>query len=208
MLRWLTAGESHGPSLVAILEGLPAHVHLTSGDIQDALARRRLGYGRGARMKFEQDEVTIVGGVRHGETIGGPVAIEVGNTEWPKWEKVMSADPVDPVELEALARNAALTRPRPGHADLAGMQKYDFDEARPILERASARGTAASNFLEQAVDARVVSHVIELGGVRAPAGLWPEPGDVERLDADPVRCLDPEAGAAMVAAIDQAHKDG
>src|SRR6476469_8576746 len=216
MLRWLTAGESHGPSLVAILEGLPAHVRVTTDDLADSLARRRLGYGRGARMKFEQDQVRVLGGVRHGETQGGPVAIEVGNTEWPKWEKVMSADPVPDAELEALARNAALTRPRPGHADLAGMQKYDFDEARPILERASARETAArvalgrvaSNFLEQAVDARVVSHVIELGGGRAPAGLWPEPGDVERLDADPVRCLDPEAGAAMVAAIDQAHKDG
>ena len=181
MLRWLTAGESHGPSLVAILEGLPAHVRVTTDDIADALARRRLGYGRGARMKFEQDEVTLLGGVRHGETQGGPVAIEIGNTEWPKWEKVMSADPVDPVELEALARNAALTRPRPGHADLVGMQKYDFDEARPILERASARETAArvalgrvaSNFLEQAVGARIVSHVVELGGVQAPAGLVP-----------------------------------
>ena len=185
MLRWLTAGESHGPSLVAILEGLPAHVNVTTADIQDSLARRRLGYGRGARMKFEQDEVTIVGGVRHGLTLGGPVAIEVGNTEWPKWEQVMSADPVDPVELEALARNAALTRPRPGHADLAGMQKYDFDEARPILERASARETAArvalgrvaSNFLEQTVGARLVSHVIELGGVRTrrPAPRWSRP---------------------------------
>jgi chorismate synthase len=216
MLRWLTAGESHGPSLVAILEGLPAHVQVTTADIQDALARRRLGHGRGARMKFEQDRVTISGGVRHGETIGGPVAIEVANTEWPKWEKVMSADPVDRAELDALARNAALTRPRPGHADLAGMQKYDFDEARPVLERASARETAArvalgrvaSNFLEQSVGARIVSHVIELGGERAPAGLWPEPDDVARLDEDPVRCLDPVASLAMVAAIDQAHKDG
>jgi chorismate synthase len=216
MLRWLTAGESHGPSLVAILEGLPAHVRVTSDDISDALARRRLGYGRGARMKFEADEVTVVGGVRHGETQGGPVAISVGNTEWPKWDKVMSADPVDPVELDALARNAALTRPRPGHADLVGMQKYDFDEARPILERASARETAArvalgrvaTHFLEQSVGARVVSHVVELGGVAAPAGSVPEPEDTERLDADPVRCLDPEASAAMVARIDQAHKDG
>ncbi|MGZ5399855.1 MAG: chorismate synthase, partial [Nocardioides sp.] len=189
MLRWLTAGESHGPSLVAILEGLPSHVRVTSEDIVDALARRRLGYGRGARMKFEQDEVTLLGGVRHGLTQGGPVAISVGNTEWPKWEKVMSADPVDPVELDALARNAALTRPRPGHADLVGMQKYGFDEARPILERASARETAArvalgrvaTHFLEQAVGARVVSHVIELGGVRAPAGTVPEPDDVARL---------------------------
>jgi chorismate synthase len=178
MLRWLTAGESHGPSLVAILEGLPAHVSVTSTDIVDALARRRLGYGRGARMKFEQDEVTIIGGVRHGHTQGGPVAIQVGNTEWPKWEKVMSADPVDPAELESLARNEALTRPRPGHADLVGMQKYAFDEARPVLERASARETAArvalgrvaASFLEQSVSARVVSHVVELGGVPAPGG--------------------------------------
>ncbi|GAA4751093.1 chorismate synthase [Nocardioides endophyticus] len=216
MLRWLTAGESHGPSLVAILEGLPAHVQVTSDDIADALARRRLGYGRGARMKFEQDEVTIVGGVRHGKTQGGPVAVQVGNTEWPKWDKVMSADPVDPVELEAMARNAPLTRPRPGHADLAGMQKYAFDDARPILERASARETAArvalgrvaSNFVEQAVGARIVSHVIELGGVRAPAGEWPEPDDVARLDADEVRCLDAETSKRMVERIDQAHKDG
>ncbi len=219
MLRWLTAGESHGPSLVAILEGLPAHVRVTSDDIADSLARRRLGYGRGARMKFEQDEVTIVGGVRHGETQGGPVAINVGNTEWPKWEKVMSADPVDPGELKETGRNAPLTRPRPGHADLAGMQKYDFDESRPILERASARETAArvalgrvaSNFLEQVGGIGIVSHVIELGGVRAPAGVWPESADaavVAALDEDPVRCLHPETAAAMVERIDQAHKDG
>ncbi|MBW8752395.1 MAG: chorismate synthase [Propionibacteriales bacterium] len=216
MLRWLTAGESHGPSLVAILEGLPAHVQVTSADIADALARRRLGYGRGARMKFEQDEVTIVGGVRHGETIGAPVAIQVGNTEWPKWEQVMSADPVDRDELDALARNAPLTRPRPGHADLVGMQKYDFPEARPILERASARETAArvalgrvaSAFLQQATGAQVLSHVVELGGVPAPAGSVPRPADLARVDADPVRCLDPDASKAMVAAIDQAHKDG
>ncbi|MEO9325138.1 chorismate synthase [Nocardioides sp. C4-1] len=216
MLRWLTAGESHGPSLVAILEGLPAHVEVTTSDIADSLARRRLGYGRGARMKFEQDEVTINGGVRHGRTQGGPVAITVGNTEWPKWETVMAADPVDPSLLKETGRNAPLTRPRPGHADLAGMQKYDFEEARPILERASARETAArvalgrvaSNFLEQSVGARIVSHVIELGGVRAPSGLWPAADDVERLDADPVRCLDPDTSAAMVERIDQAHKDG
>lgn len=216
MLRWLTAGESHGPSLVAVLEGLPAHVRVTTDDIADSLARRRLGYGRGARMKFEQDQVTISGGVRHGETQGGPVALVVGNTEWPKWEKVMAADPVDAAELDALARNAPLTRPRPGHADLAGMQKYDFEESRPILERASARETAArvalgrvaSNFLEQAVGARIVSHVVELGGVPAPKGSVPAADDVERLDADPVRCLDPEASAAMVERIEQAHKDG
>jgi chorismate synthase len=216
MLRWLTAGESHGPSLVAILEGLPAHVQVTSADIAEALARRRLGYGRGARMKFEQDEVTITGGIRHGETIGGPVAIEIGNTEWPRWEKVMSADPVDEAELEALARNAALTRPRPGHADLVGMQKYDFAEARPILERASARETAArvalgavaARFLQQSVGAQVVSHVVAIGAARAPAGSVPLPADVKALDADPVRCLDASASASMQAAIDQAHSDG
>ncbi|WP_101524600.1 chorismate synthase [Nocardioides houyundeii] len=216
MLRWLTAGESHGPSLVAILEGMPARVRVTTEDIADSLARRRLGYGRGARMKFEADAVRVLGGVRHGETLGGPVAIEVGNSEWPKWEKVMSADPVDPAELDVLARNAALTRPRPGHADLVGMQKYDFDESRPILERASARETAARvalgrvamNFLRQAVDVEVLSHVVELGGVAAPAGSIPQPSDLARLDEDPVRCLDPDASVAMVSAIDQAHKDG
>ena len=216
MLRWLTAGESHGPLLVAILEGLPAHVSITTDDLRDALARRRLGHGRGARMKFEQDDVRFVGGVRHGETIGGPVAVEIGNTEWPKWDQVMSADPIDPVELDALARNAPLTRPRPGHADLVGMQKYAFDEARPVLERASARETAArvalgrvaTNFLQQAVGATVVSHVVELGGVPAPAGLVPTVDDVAALDDDPVRCLDPTASEKMVAAIDQAHKDG
>src|SRR3954465_2916679 len=216
MLRWLRAGGSHGPSLTAILEGLPAHVQVTSADIADALARRRLGYGRGARMKFEQDEGQTTGGVRGGQTQGGPVSIVIGNTEWPKWEQVMASDPVDPVELEALARNAALTRPRPGHADLVGMQKYAFDEARPVLERASARETAArvalgrvaSLFLEQATDARMVSHVVELGGVRAPAGSVPGPDDVARLDDDPVRCLDPDASKLMVERIDQAHKDG
>ncbi|MDZ5622198.1 chorismate synthase [Nocardioides sp. HM23] len=216
MLRWLTAGESHGPSLVAILEGLPAHVEVTTEDISDSLARRRLGYGRGARMKFEADAVRVVGGVRHGRTQGGPIAIEVGNTEWPKWEQVMAADPVDQEVLDGLARNAPLTRPRPGHADLAGMQKYNFEDARPVLERASARETAArvalgrvaSNFLEQAVGAQIVSHVIEIGGVRAPAGLWPAPGDVARLDEDPVRCLDPDTSKLIVERIDQAHKDG
>lgn len=216
MLRWLTAGESHGPSLVAILEGLPAHVRITSEQIGDALARRRLGYGRGARMKFERDEVTIVGGVRHGESQGGPVAIEVGNTEWPKWETVMSADPVDPEILEKQARNAPLTRPRPGHADLAGMQKYDFEDARPILERASARETAArvalgavaSAFLEQTVGARILSHVIELGGVRTTGAELPAPDDVAGLDEDPVRCFDADSSKLMVERIDQAHKDG
>jgi chorismate synthase len=216
MLRWLTAGESHGPSLVAILEGLPAQVEVTSADLADALARRRLGYGRGARMKFEQDEITINGGVRHGLTQGGPVALTIGNSEWPKWETVMSADPVDPSLLKETGRNAALTRPRPGHADLAGMQKYDFAEARPILERASARETAArvalgrvaSNFLAQVGGIEILSHVVELGGVRAPTGSVPARGDLARLDEDPVRCLDPDASAAMVARIDQAHEDG
>ena len=216
MLRWLTAGESHGPALVAILEGLPAHVAITTDDVAAALARRRLGKGRGARMTFEQDRVTILGGVRHGRTIGGPVAIEVANTEWPKWEQVMAADPVDESVLADLPRHAPLTRPRPGHADLVGMQKYAFDEARPVLERASARETAArvalgsvaSAFLEQVTGARIVSHVIELGGVRAPAGVVPGPDDVGRLDDDEVRCLDPGASAAMVAAIDDAHRDG
>ncbi|HEX6876844.1 MAG TPA: chorismate synthase [Nocardioidaceae bacterium] len=216
MLRWLTAGESHGPALVAVLEGLPAHVEVTSGDIADALARRRLGYGRGARMKFEADEIEIIGGLRHGRSLGSPVAIRIGNSEWPKWEKVMAADPVDPAELEVLARNAALTRPRPGHADLVGMQKYDFDEARPVLERASARETAARvalgavamKFLQQAVGAQVVSHVVAIGTACAPQGTVPAPGDMARLDADPVRCLDADASKAMVAEIDQAHKDG
>ncbi len=216
MLRWLTAGESHGPSLTAVMEGLPAHVRITSDDIADALARRRLGYGRGARMKFEKDQVRITGGVRHGESQGGPVAIEVGNTEWPKWETVMASDPVEPEVLEKQARNAPLTRPRPGHADLVGMQKYDFDDARPILERASARETAArvalgavaSAFLEQALGVRLVSHVLEIGGVRTPSHEVPSPEDVARLDEDPVRVLDPDGSKQMVARIDEAHKDG
>ena len=216
MLRWLTAGESHGPSLTAVMEGLPAHVRITSDDIADALARRRLGYGRGARMKFEKDQVRITGGVRHGESQGGPVAIEVGNTEWPKWETVMASDPVDADVLAGQARNAPLTRPRPGHADLVGMQKYDFDDARPILERASARETAArvalgavaSAFLEQALGVRLVSHVLEIGGVRTPGREVPAPEDVARLDEDPVRVLDPDGSKQMVARIDEAHKDG
>ncbi|GAB3982276.1 chorismate synthase [Actinoallomurus acanthiterrae] len=216
MLRWLTAGESHGPALVAILEGLPAGVRVTSDDIAEALRRRRLGHGRGARMKFEQDRVTIVGGIRHGRTQGGPVAIEVGNTEWPKWETVMSADPVDPDELAAQARNAPLSRPRPGHADLAGMQKYGFDDARPILERASARETAArvaigevaKAFLYDVAGVRVLSHVVALGEIGAPDGVLPGPDDLERIDADPVRCADPETSAAMVAHIEELRKAG
>jgi len=215
-LRWLTAGESHGPALVATLEGLPSGVPVTTDMVADALARRRLGYGRGARMKFERDEVTFLGGVRHGLTLGSPVAIMIGNTEWPKWEQVMAADPVDPEVLAGLARNAPLTRPRPGHADLAGMQKYGFDEARPVLERASARetaarvalGTVAASYLKQTTGIEIVSHVVELGAAKAPYGLVPRPEDVERLDADPVRCLDADAAKSMVAEIDQAHTDG
>ncbi|MCY0929237.1 chorismate synthase [Streptomyces sp. H27-H1] len=215
-LRWLTAGESHGPALVATLEGLPAGVPVTTGLLGEHLARRRLGYGRGARMKFEQDQVSLLAGVRHGSSLGSPIAVMIGNTEWPKWEKVMSADPVDPSELKETGRNAPLTRPRPGHADLAGMQKYGFDEARPILERASARETAARvalgavarSFLAEVAGIEIVSHVVELGTAKAPYGVYPVPGDVEKLDADPVRCLDADASRAMAAEIDQAHKDG
>jgi chorismate synthase len=215
MLRWLTAGESHGPALVAILEGLPAGVVISTDEVADALARRRAGYGRGARMTFEKDEVELTGGVRHGRTMGGPVAVRVGNTEWPKWERVMAADEVDPDELAGLGRAAPLTRPRPGHADLVGMQKYGFDDARPVLERASARetaarvalGTLAAAFLRQAAGVEVVSHVVAIGGVEARRGVVPGPGDRATVDADPVRCLDPDASAAMVAAIDEAKKD-
>ncbi|MGW6690555.1 chorismate synthase [Streptomyces sp. NPDC054961] len=215
-LRWLTAGESHGRALVATLEGLPSGVPITTESVAADLARRRLGHGRGARMKFEEDEVTFLGGVRHGLTMGGPVAIMVGNTEWPKWEKVMAADPVDPQELAQLARNAPLTRPRPGHADLAGMQKYALDEARPVLERASARetaarvalGTVARSYLRQTTGIEIVSHVVELAGARAPYGVLPKPSDQASLDHDPVRCLDAETSKAMVAEIDRAHRDG
>jgi len=200
---------------VAVLDGVPAGVAVTSAEIGAELARRRLGYGRGARMKFEQDEVEIIGGVRHGLTLGSPVAIRVGNTEWPKWETVMSADPVDADVLASQARNAPLTRPRPGHADLAGMQKYGHTDARPILERASARetaarcavGTVAKALIKQALGIEIVSHVVELGSVVAKPGLVPVPGDQERLDADPLRCLDPEASARMVAEVDAAKQD-
>ncbi len=216
MLRYLTAGESHGRALVATLEGLPAGVSVTSDDISQALARRRLGAGRGARMKFEADEVTILAGVRHGKTLGSPIAIMVGNTEWPKWEQVMASDPIDPALLAELARNAPLTRPRPGHADLAGMQKYDFTESRPVLERASARETAArvtmgrvaQNFLAQAYGITVLSHVVEIGGVRAMSRTFPTMADLPAIDADPVRCLDPEASAAMQAEIAACQKAG
>jgi len=216
MLRWLTAGESHGRALVAICEGLPAGVEVTTADIAAALTRRRAGYGRGARMKFEQDEAELTGGVRHGLTLGGPVAIRVGNTEWPKWATVMSSDPVSEEELAGQARNEPLTRPRPGHADLVGMQKYGQDDARPILERASARETAARvalgelarRFLKQALGADVLSHVIAIGSVKAPAGTLPGPDDLLVIDADQVRCLDPRTSAAMIEEIEQARRDG
>jgi chorismate synthase len=216
VLRWITAGESHGPALVAVLDGLPSGIAVTTADLGRDLARRRLGYGRGARMKFEQDEVELTGGVRHGLTMGGPVAVRVGNTEWPKWETVMSADPVDEAALAEQARNAPLTRPRPGHADLAGMQKYDLDDARPILERASARETAArvalgavaKAFLGQALGVRIASHVVGIGAVAAPAGVVPGPDDADRVDESEVRCFDPAASAAMVAEIDEARKAG
>jgi chorismate synthase len=217
MFRWLTAGESHGPALVAICDGVPAGVGITTQDLSAALARRRAGYGRGARMKFEQDEVELTGGVRHGLTMGGPVAIRVANSEWPKWETVMSADPVDPEVLAAQARNAPLTRPRPGHADLAGMQKYGHTDARPILDRASARETAARvalgevarRLLYQALGIEILSHVVALGAVSVAAdGAQPQPGDLAAIDADLVRCLDPATSAAMVAEVDQARKDG
>ena len=226
MLRWLTAGESHGPALMATIEGLPAGVQVTSSDVAAALARRRLGFGRGARMKFELDEVEFLGGLRHGVTLGSPLAIRIGNTEWPKWQTVMSPDPVAADALAAaddvgapqeVARNRPLTRPRPGHADLVGMQKYGFEDARPVLERASARETAArvalgcvaSAFLEQAYGIRLVSHTVAIGtaGVADDAVL-PTPDDVDALDADPVRTLDAAGSAAMVAEVEAARKDG
>jgi chorismate synthase len=215
VLRYLTAGESHGPALVAVLDGVPAGVEVTAAEIADQLARRRAGYGRGARMQFERDDVELLGGVIHGLTIGSPVAVRIGNTEWPKWSVVMSADPVSAEELEGLARAEPLTRPRPGHADLAGMQKYGHDTARPILERASARetasrvalGTVARAFLRQALGAEIVSHVVRIGSVAAPDGAVPSPADLDAVDADPCRCFDSAAGLAMVAEIDAAKAD-
>lgn len=216
-MRWLTAGESHGPLLTALIEGLPAHVQITTADIDVELARRRLGFGRGARQNFEADKVTITGGVRLGKTQGGPIAIQVGNSEWPKWEKVMSADPVPEEEISKLARNAPLTRPRPGHADLVGMQKYAFDDARPILERASARETAArvalgaiaKAFLKQSVGIEILSHVVSIGGAKVSENApLPEFKDLKRIDEDQVRCADAYGSAAMVKEIEAAHKDG
>jgi chorismate synthase len=216
-MRWLTAGESHGQALSAIVEGIPASVSITTADIDYHLERRRLGVGRGARQNFEADKVSILGGVRLGLTQGGPIAIQVGNSEWPKWEKVMSADPVAEEEIKDLARNAPLTRPRPGHADLVGMQKYDLDDARPILERASARETAARvalgavarNFLEQSVGITILSHVLSIGSVRVPEGSQlPNTGDMKNIDADPVRCADTATSEKMIEEIEAAHRDG
>ena len=212
MLRWQTAGESHGEALVAMIEGLPAGVRIASSDVVAALARRRLGYGRGARMKFEQDKVRLLTGVRHGVTLGSPIAVEIANTEWPKWTEVMSADPLDH-EIEKVGRNAPLSRPRPGHADLTGMRKYGFNDAREVLERSSARETAsrvalgaiADAFLQQALGVRTVAHVVGIGGVYANKSLaLPTPDDVAALDASPVRTLDKDAETKMMARIDEA----
>ncbi|MDI9890461.1 MULTISPECIES: chorismate synthase [unclassified Microbacterium] len=215
MLRVLTAGESHGPELVALMEGMPAGVPISPAQIRADLARRKLGYGRGSRMKFEEDELTLSTGIVHGFTIGSPIALRIGNTEWPKWVEVMSPEPVE-LSDRSRGRGAALTRPRPGHADLVGMQKYGFDEARPILERASARETAARVALGAVARAflgelgiRLVSHTLSIGPVRVPEGAaLPTPDDVDLLDADPLRCFDPETSAAMVAEVDDAKKAG
>jgi chorismate synthase len=215
VLRWTTAGESHGRALVAVVEGMVAGVTVTSDDIAEQLRRRRLGYGRGARMKFEQDQVTVLGGVRHGQTLGGPIALEIGNTEWPKWETVMAPDPVAAEDLD-VARNAPLTRPRPGHADYAGMLKYGFDDARPVLERASARETAARvaaatiarQFLRQALGVEVVSHIISIGASEPYAGPPPVAADLAAIDDSPVRAFDEKAQESMIAEIEAAKKDG
>jgi chorismate synthase len=217
VIRWLTAGESHGPALSAILEGMPAHIEITKEMIDSDLKRRRLGFGRGARQTFEADVVSILGGIRHGRSQGGPIALQIGNSEWPKWSKVMAPEKVDENELKELARNAPLTRPRPGHADLAGMQKFDFDDARPILERASARETAARvalgavarAFLEQSVGIQIMSHVLSIGTVQAKSDYkLPSYSDKDLVDNDPVRAADKNLSDAMVAEIESAHKDG
>ncbi|CAM01371.1 chorismate synthase [Saccharopolyspora erythraea NRRL 2338] len=216
MLRWMTAGESHGPALVAVLEGMVAGVEVTTADIAAELERRKLGFGRSPRMNFEADELEIIGGVRHGRTQGGPVAVRIANTEWPKWEQVMAADPVDPDVLASLARNEPLTRPRPGHADLAGMQKYGFEESRPVLERASARetaarvavGTVARHFLRQLLGVEILSHVVSLGGVSAESDHLPGPDDLKAIDDNPVRAFGDAATERMMAEVDAAKKDG
>jgi chorismate synthase len=214
MLRWLTAGESHGPELVAIVEGMPAGIEITTSDVQDALARRRLGFGRGARMKFEQDQVQLSGGVRHGLSQGGPIAITIQNTEWPKWEQVMSADPVSEQDLSG-ARAEPLTRPRPGHADFTGMQKYGFLDSRPVLERASARETAArvalgevaARFLSQ-LGIKLVTHTVAIGSVKYEDEQLPTPADVSTLDENPVRCFSKQVTEAMVSEIEDCQKSG
>ncbi len=224
-MRWLTAGESHGPALLATLEGMPSGVRVDTGTVERALARRRLGHGRGARQQWERDEVRLLAGVRHGLTTGAPLAVEIANSEWPKWEVVMSADPVAPEDLlvdagtgdeREVARNRPLTRPRPGHADLAGMLSYDLPDARPVLERASARETAArvalgafaEAFLEQVAGIRIVSHVVAVGPTRAAPGPLPRPEDVAALDASPCRTLDAGTEARFVAEIDDAKSQG
>jgi len=202
--------------LVAVLEGMVAGVEVTTGDLGKQLARRRLGFGRSPRMGFETDQVEFLGGVRHGLTQGGPVAVRIDNAEWPKWEKVMSADPVDPEELAGLARNEPLTRPRPGHADLAGMQKFGFDDARPVLERASARetaartalGTVARAFLRQLLGVEVISHVVSIGAAEAPDGPPPGPEDLDAIDESPVRAFDPKGTEAMVAEVEAVKEAG
>ena len=225
MLRWLTAGESHGPALVATLEGMPSGVELTTQTIRDALARRRLGAGRGARQKFEADEVRILGGVRHGLTTGAPIVIEIANSEWPKWEKVMSADPVSTEDLlidagkgdeREVARNRALTKPRPGHADLPGVLSYDLDEIRPILERASARETAArvalgacvEAFLRQLANIELVSHVVGVGPCEAKSSRLPVPSDEEHLNASPMRALDKDDESEFLACVEETRAAG
>ena len=207
VLRYLTAGESHGQALTVIMEGLPAGLAITADEIADELGRRRLGYGRGPRMRFERDEVTLLGGVRHGRTLGSPVSIMIGNTEWPKWEEEMSA--------AAGATTKPLTQPRPGHADLTGMQKYGFDDARNVLERASARETAArcaagtlAKALLASIGVQVLSHVIQMGSARSKSVLRPTPADLTAVDESPVRCFDSAAEAAMIDEIKACAKDG
>jgi chorismate synthase len=207
VLRYLTAGESHGQGLVVIVEGLPAGLHVTEEQIQAELSRRRLGYGRGPRMRFEKDVHTLIGGIRHGRTLGSPVAIEIANTEWPKWEQEMSPAPG--------RTEKPLTKPRPGHADLPGMQKYGFDDARDVLERASARETAArvaagavAKALLAEIGIGVISHVLQMGAVRSKATVRPAMADLATIDASEVRCFDPDAEAAMISEIKAAAKVG
>lgn len=225
MLRWMTAGESHGPALVAVIEGVPAGLELQTSDFERALWRRRLGHGRGARQKFEKDRVRILGGVRHGLTFGAPIAIEIANSEWPKWETVMSADPVDPEALlidagsgdeREIARNKPLTRPRPGHADLAGMLSYELEDARPVLERASARETAArvalgavaEAILTQVGGVQLLSHVIQVGSLRAEEPIQPMPGDEEALNASAMRTLDADLDQRFRELVDHTKANG